>query len=73
MVYLIFGAIAASFFLIIIRDRDAFSSCPAKIEILSIIFLAFMLTSAKAVDRFFAVFSAFARSRVWRNIYYFNS
>jgi hypothetical protein len=73
MVYLILSAIAASFSLIIIRDRDISFNCPAKIETFSIAFSVFMLTPAKAVDRFFAVLSASVRSRVWRNICYFNS
>jgi hypothetical protein len=64
MVYLIFGAIAASFSLIIIKDRDISFSCPARIEALSIVFLVFRLIPVKAVDRFSAVYSASARSRV---------
>jgi hypothetical protein len=62
MVYPIFGAITASFFLAIIRDKDTFSSYPARIEALFIVFLVFIFISAKAVDRFSAVFSAFAKS-----------
>jgi hypothetical protein len=72
MVHLIFNIITAFSSLAIIRDKDAFFSCPAKIETLSVVFPVFMLIPVRAVDRFFAVFSAFARSRVWRNIYYSN-
>jgi hypothetical protein len=64
MIYLIFDAIAASFFLVITKDRDAFSNCPARIETLFIIFPASRLIPAKAVARFSAVCSASARSRV---------
>jgi NADH:ubiquinone oxidoreductase subunit 6 (subunit J) len=73
MVYLIFNAITASFSLAIIRDRDTFFSCPAKIETFSIVSSVFILTSARAIDRFFAVLSASAKFLVWRNIYYSNS
>jgi hypothetical protein len=62
MVYLILSAIAASSSLAIIRDRNAFFNYPARIETLFIAFSAFMLTPARAVDRFFAVLSAFAKS-----------
>jgi hypothetical protein len=64
MVYPIFSAFAISSFLIIIKNRNISFNCPAKIEIFSVAFSAFMLIPARAVDRFFAVFSAFARSRV---------
>jgi hypothetical protein len=72
MVYSLFGAIITSFSLAIIRDSDVFFSCPAKIEALSIVFPVSTFSSAKAVDRFSAVFSASARSFPWRNICYFN-
>jgi hypothetical protein len=64
MVYLIFDIITAFSSLAITKDRDVSSSYLAKIEIFSVAFSAFMLIPARAVDRFFAVFSAFARSRV---------
>jgi intracellular septation protein A len=73
MVYLTLSAIAVFFSLTIIRDKDTFFNCPVKIEILFIVFSAFRLIPAKAVDRFSAVCSASARSRVWRNICYSNS
>ena len=62
MVYPVFGVIIAFSFLIIIRNRDASSSCPARIEALFIVFSAFMLSLIKAIDRFSVVFSASARS-----------
>lgn len=64
MVYPIFNVIVTSFSLIIIKDRDTFFSCPAKIETLFIVFLTFKFIPAKAVDRFSAVCSVFAKSRV---------
>jgi hypothetical protein len=73
MVHLILSIIIASSSLIIIKDRNASFSYPAKIEALSIVFSASMFIPARAVDRFSAVLSASARSRVWRNIYYSNS
>jgi hypothetical protein len=62
MMHSLFGAIITSFSLIIIKDNDTFSSCPAKIETLFIAFSALMLSPAKTVDRFSAVLSTFARS-----------
>jgi hypothetical protein len=62
MVYLIFNIITAFSFLVIIRDKDIFSSYLAKIETLFIVFPVFMLILVKAVDRFSAVFSVFAKS-----------
>jgi hypothetical protein len=73
MVYLIFNVIAASFSLAIIRNKDIFFSCLARIEALFIVFLISMLTLAKTVDKFSAVFSVSAKSLFWRNIYYFSS
>jgi hypothetical protein len=73
MVYLTFNIIAAFFSLAITKNRDTFFSCPAKIETFFIIFLAFRLIPAKAIDRFSAVYSISAKSRIWRNIYYSNS
>ena len=73
MIYLTLSIIIASSFLIIIRDRDIFSSYSARIEVLSIIFLAFRFIPVKAIDRFSAVYSVSARSRIWRNICYSNS
>jgi hypothetical protein len=72
MVYLIFGAFTAFFFLVIIRDRNVFSSCLARIETFFVVFPASIFIPARAVDRFSAVFLASVRSRVWRNICYFN-
>jgi hypothetical protein len=62
MVYLILSAIAASSSLAIIRDRNAFFNYPARIETLFIAFPIFMLTLARAIDRFSAVFSTSAKS-----------
>jgi hypothetical protein len=61
-VYSFFDTIIASFSLAITRDSDVFFSCPAKIETLFIAFLALTLSPARAVDRFSAVFSTFAKS-----------
>jgi hypothetical protein len=55
MVYLILGVIAASSSLAIIKDRDIFFSCFVRIEAFFVIFPAFRLILAKAVDRFSAV------------------
>jgi hypothetical protein len=60
--YLIFNVIAASFSLAIIKDRDIFFSYPIRIEALSVAFSAFIFSLARAVDRFSAVYSVFARS-----------
>jgi hypothetical protein len=73
MVHSLFGAIIAFFFLVITRDNDASSNCPAKIETLFIAFPALMLSPVRAIDRFSAVLSASARSFLWRNICYSNS
>jgi hypothetical protein len=62
IIHSLFGAIIASFSLAIIRDSDASSSCPARIETLSVVSPALTLSPARAVDRFSAVFSASARS-----------
>ena len=62
MVYLIFSIIVASFSLAIIRDRDTFFNYLVRIEIFSVVSLIFMLIPARAVNRFFAVFLAFAKS-----------
>jgi hypothetical protein len=64
MVYLTFGVIAISSSLIITRDKDAFFSYPARIEALSVAFPAFRLIPARAIDRFFAVLSASAKSLI---------
>jgi hypothetical protein len=69
MVHSFFSAIIASSSLAITRNKDIFFSCPARIETFFIAFLVFMLILVKAVDRFFAVFSAFVKSFIWRNIY----
>jgi hypothetical protein len=60
--HLTFSTFAASFFLIIIKDRNVFSSCLANIEALFIASPASMLSLARAVDRFSAVYSVSARS-----------
>jgi hypothetical protein len=64
MVYLTFNTIIASFSLIITRDRDVFFSCPIKIKAFFVVFSAFIFIPVRAVDRFFTVFSAFAKSLV---------
>jgi hypothetical protein len=60
--YLFLNAITAFFSLAITKDSDAFSSCPTKIEALSIAFSASTLSPAKTVDRFSAVLSVSAKS-----------
>jgi hypothetical protein len=60
----ILSAIATSFFLAIIRNRDAFSNYSVKIKALSVAFPAFKLISVKIIDRFSAVFSASAKSLI---------
>jgi hypothetical protein len=62
MVYSFFGAIIAFFFLNIIRDKDVSSNYPARIEAFSVISLALTLNPVKAVDRFFVILSASAKS-----------
>jgi hypothetical protein len=62
IIYSFFSVITASFFLIIIKDKDTFSNCPARIETLSITFSALTLSPARAVDKFSTVFSASAKS-----------
>jgi hypothetical protein len=64
MVYLIFGVTAASFSLAIIRDKNAFFSCSVSIKAFSVAFPVSRLILAKAVDRFFVVLSASAKSLV---------
>jgi hypothetical protein len=64
MVHLTFNTITTSSSLAIIRDRNTFSNYSAKIEALFVAFLASRLIPAKAVDRFSAVYSISARSRV---------
>jgi hypothetical protein len=62
MVYLFFNVIVTSFSLIIIRDKNAFFNYSARIEALSVVFPAFMLNLARAVDKFFTILSASAKS-----------
>jgi len=62
MVHSFFGVIIISLSLVIIKDSDTFSSCPARIEAFFIIFLASTLSPARTADRFSAVFSVFAKS-----------
>jgi hypothetical protein len=64
IIYLFFNVITASSSLIIIRDKDIFSNCPAKIETLSVIFPVLTFSPARAVDRFSAILSASAKSLV---------
>jgi hypothetical protein len=73
MVHLTLGAIAISFSLIIIRDRNTFFNYFAKIETFFVVFSAFILIPIRTVDRFFIVFSVSAKSFAWRNICYSNS
>ena len=60
----IFNAITASFSLAIIKNKDAFSNCPAKIETLFVAFPASTLSPVRAVDRFSAVLSISAKSLI---------
>jgi hypothetical protein len=62
MVYLTLNIIVASSSLAIIKNSDVSSNCPAKIEALSVVFSAFRLIPARAVDRFSAVYSVSAKS-----------
>jgi hypothetical protein len=64
MIHLILGISVASFSLAIIRNKDAFFSCPAKIKAFFVAFPASRLIPARAVDRFSAVCLASARSRI---------
>jgi hypothetical protein len=73
MIHSFFSVIIAFFSLIIIRDKDTFFNCPAKIKVFSVTFLALTLNPVRAVNRFSAILSAFAKSFVWRSIYYSNS
>ena len=73
IVYSFFGAIIVFFSLAIIRDNDVFFNCPARIEAFSVAFLISTLSPAKAVDRFSAALSAFAKSFLWRSICCSNS
>jgi hypothetical protein len=72
-VHLLFNAIIAFSSLAITRDKDVFSNYSTRIEILFTVFSASILNPAKIIDRFFAVFSASAKSLFWRNICYSNS
>jgi hypothetical protein len=62
MVHSFFNAVITFFFIAITRDKDAFFNYPAKIETLSVVFLILMFNPARIVDRFFVVFSIFAKS-----------
>jgi hypothetical protein len=55
-------AIIISFSLAITRDNDIFFNYSARIETLFIVFPASTLSPAKVIDRFFAIFSIFAKS-----------
>jgi hypothetical protein len=62
IVHSFLGVITASFFLIIIRDKDISSNCPARIEALSVAFPALTFNPVRAVDRFSAIFSTSVKS-----------
>jgi hypothetical protein len=62
MVHSFLSAIITFFSLTIIRNSDAFSNYPIRIEILSITFSVSTLSPAKTIDKFFAVLSASAKS-----------
>jgi hypothetical protein len=59
--HLIFSIIAASSSLIITKNSDISSNYPAKIKAFFIISSASRLTPARAIDRFSAVYSVFAK------------
>jgi hypothetical protein len=60
--YSFLGVIIAFSFLDIIKNKDTFFSCPARIETFSITFSALTLSPARAVDKFSAILSASAKS-----------
>jgi hypothetical protein len=62
IIYSFLNIITASFFLIIIKDKDTFSNCSARIEALFVIFPALTFSPVRAVDRFSAILSASAKS-----------
>jgi hypothetical protein len=62
MVYSLFSAIIAFFFPAIAKDKDIFFSYLVSIEALSVVSPALMFNPARIVNRFSAVFSAFAKS-----------
>jgi hypothetical protein len=62
MIYSFFDAIVIFSFPTIIRDKDISSSCSISIKALSVVSPAFIFNPARAVDRFFAVFSVSAKS-----------
>jgi hypothetical protein len=64
MIHPTFDAFTAFSSLTITKDRDVSSNYPAKIEALSVVFSAFRLIPAKVIDKFSAVYSVSARSRV---------
>jgi len=47
-----------------IKDKDIFSSYPARIKALSVTFLVSTFNPVRAVDRFSAVLSAFTKSLI---------
>ena len=57
-------AFVASFSLSNIRDKDTFSSCPARIEAFFVTFPASTFNPVKTADKFSAVFSASFKSLV---------
>jgi hypothetical protein len=61
MVYSFFSIIIIFSFLVITRDRDAFSSCFANIKALFDVFPVFRFIPVNAVNKFLAVFSASVR------------
>jgi hypothetical protein len=62
IIYSFFSVITASSSLVIIRDKDVFSSCPARIEAFSVTSPVSTLNPARAVDSFFVILSASAKS-----------
>jgi hypothetical protein len=62
MIYSFFDVIIAFFFLSIIRDKDTFFNCPARIETFFIIFPTSTFSPARAVNRFSVIFSTSAKS-----------
>jgi hypothetical protein len=62
MVYLALNTIIAFFSLTIIRDNNASSNYPISIKAFSVASLASIFIPARAVDRFFVIFSTFSKS-----------
>jgi hypothetical protein len=60
--HLILDTITASSSLTITKDRDTSFNYPARIETLSVVSSVSILSPVRAIDRFLAVCSVFARS-----------